>query len=101
MLRKIPFDDKAVNMLITCVVSSAEPQVQYGMADLLYEVVAGHQEDLHSKARSVITALLTSQQVLSEPTCRNMVRFLFLQLANTINPQKQFLLFEELTTSLN
>ena len=71
-----------------------------GVSDLLFEVISGHGEDLHSKSREVLTELLCSPEVAQIGSCRQAVRVLYLKLFNEIDVMKQLPMFEVLTDTL-
>jgi U3 small nucleolar RNA-associated protein 20 len=61
VLRKVSFDQTLIEMLLAPMVADEDSttiyeqkHAIYGMSDLLFEVVSGQNNELHSKARSVI-----------------------------------------------
>ena len=100
VLRKVPFDQAIVAMVTKPVLEKEDDTVLYGIADLIVEVVSGQADDLHSKARQTIAELLKSKTLTESPDCRKLIRFIYLKLVNTVTPQKQTPIFEELITEL-
>ena len=113
VLRKVPFssDDKDdeqsksmanLKILHMLMADSASEDQVLGLTDLLFEVCKGQQEDLHSKAPEVLTALLTNEKAwfTSGSYQLKVMRYLWLKLTNAIDTQKQLPMFKILTTSL-
>ena len=63
-------------------------------------MISGHGEDLHSKSKEVINELLSSPDVVTNDSCRQVVRVLYLKLLNEIDVMKQLPIFEVLTDNL-
>jgi len=61
-----------------------------GLSDLLFEVLSGQGEDLHSKAREILNELLKCPELLKENNTklRRCIRFLYLKLLNEIDFKK-------------
>ena len=72
--------------------------VQQGVSDVLFEVVYGASEDLHSKFGEVLGKLF-QRRPLDVPFVR-MLRFLFIKLFNGIDATKQPPLFEAIHHNL-
>ena len=66
----------------------------------MFEVISGQGEDLHSKSKEVLDQLLNSPDIVSNDSCRQVVRVLYLKLLNEIDVMKQLPMFEVLTEKL-
>ena len=100
VLRKIPINSDFVDFLLGFLdedESLASDRVN-GLADLFFEVVSGHGNDLHSCGQGLISLILASQKVLASHNCRQMIRILYLKLVNEIDVVKQGPIFEELVS---
>ena len=103
VLRKLNCDQAAISMLVAPLLEEGAANMDdraSGLSELLFEVVSGHGEDLHSKGRSVLSELLMSPSIATNDGCRQVVRVLYLKLVNGIDVGKQLPIFEELTEKL-
>lgn len=89
-------------MLFKPVSGNVSEDKVHGLSDLLFEVLSGSGEDLHSKARSMLEQIFAFEGVLmeSETGARRVVRYLYLKLINAIDVAKQMPLFDELTQAM-
>lgn len=90
VLRKVTMDDDFVKYLIGFLdedATLASDRVN-GLADLFFEVISGHGNDLHSGGQSLLSQILACELVSSSQSCRQMVRILYLKLVNDIDVLK-------------
>jgi hypothetical protein len=102
VLRKLPFEQPLITLLLAPVASEFNESKVQGLSDLLFETLSGQGEDLHSKARSMLQELFAYQGILRQEGegARMVIRYLYLKLVNNIDLVKQMPLFEELTSAL-
>ena len=71
-----------------------------GISELIFEVVSGHGDELHSKGESILAEILASEKVCSSQPFRQMIRILLLKLVNAIDIHKLGAIFEQLIKHL-
>ena len=71
-----------------------------GLSELIFEVVSGHGDELHSKGGEFLGELLSSDKISTSQNCRQTVQILLLKLVNAIDVKKLSPIFEDLVPHL-
>ena len=102
VLRKVTIDQAFMDYVLAFLDEEGAPVSEriYGLSQLLFEVVSGHSDELHSKGEVVLGALLASEKVSSSHSCRQVIRILYLKLVNEIDVNKLGPVFEQLVANL-
>jgi len=102
VIRKLPFEQNLIKMLFAVVAKDNHEDCVQGLSDLLFEVLSGSGEDLHSKGQAMVNELFKYSGIFNseEVGSRRVLRYLYLKLINNIDISKQMPLFEELTSAL-
>ena len=101
-LRKISIDREFVNFMVSLLDEESAPVADRinGIAELVFEVVSGHGDELHSKGESVLAEILATEMVSQSQNFRQMLRILLLKLVNAIDVHKLGAIFELLVKHL-
>ena len=72
VLRKVTIDQAFMDYVLAFLDEEGAPVSEriYGLSQLLFEVVSGHSDELHSKGEVVLGALLASERVSESHSCR-------------------------------
>ena len=101
-LRKVNIDSEFVNFMGSLLDDESAPTADRvnGISELIFEVVSGHGDELHSKGESILAEILASEKVCSSQPFRQMIRILLLKLVNAIDIHKLGAIFEQLIKHL-
>jgi ADP-ribosylglycohydrolase len=72
-----------------------------GISELLFEVVYGASEGLHSRAKECLEQLLIFNKDHRTPDQISLIRCLFIKLINEVDTEKHQLIYDTITKTLN
>ena len=101
-LRKVTIDAEFVSFMASLLDDQAKPASDRvnGISELIFEVVSGHGNDLHSKGEPVLAEILSSDKISQSAAYTQMIRILLLKLVNEIDTNKLSGIFELLVKHL-
>ncbi len=113
VIRKINFDEKLLSIILKPILAHDDTDLSkralertlldktVGISELLFEVVYGASEGLHSRAKECLEQLLIFQRVDRTPDLISLIRCLFIKLINEVDTEKHQLIYDTLTKTLN
>lgn len=103
VMRKVTIDEEFLDFVLAFLDEESAPVEDRvnGLTDLLYEVISGHRDDLHSKAESLLVQIYDSNKIVESANCQLLTRILLLKLVNSIDTGKLGGIFEQAVDHLS
>ena len=97
ILRKFTFNEAFLDFMLSFIdetTAEVEDRIN-GFSELLFEMVSGHGDELHSKADAALAAILNSNKIAQKENFRKLALILLLKLVNSIDSGKLNKVFDQ------
>lgn len=106
VVRKLPFDERLLKIIFKPVLEQSDSKrqildMEIGISELLFEVVYGASEGLHSRAKELLTEVLKYQSGKRPQSVLTIVRMLIMKLVNEVDTEKHQLIYDSISNVIN
>jgi len=106
VVRKLPFDARLLTIILKPVLNNQDSKsprldVEIGISELLFEVVYGASEGLHSRAKELLTEVLKYETGNRHQGVVTVIRMLIMKLVNEVDTEKHQLIYDSLSNIID